>query len=51
MRERERRERKAKIETKAGREKAFKYHLTPKCHRLKKFNRILMNSFPQGATL
>jgi hypothetical protein len=34
-----------------NREGVFKYHLMPKCHGLKKFNRILMHSFPQGATL
>lgn len=46
----ERRDRKgAKMEIET--EGVFKYHLMPKCHGLKKFNRILMHSFPQGATL
>lgn len=43
----ERKGAKMEIET----ERAFKYHLMPKCHGLKKFSRILMHSFPQGATL
>lgn len=51
QREKETREKEAKIETEAERERAFKYHLMPKCHRLKKFNRILMHSFPQRAIL
>lgn len=45
----ERREEGVKMEVET--ERAFKYHLMPKCHRLKKFSRILMQSFPQGATL